>query len=189
MSPTRKFQKDEIIDIAYKIVEKGGFDSVNARKIAKEMGGSVQPIYHNFSTMDELNKAVFEKIYLKYQDLMKQAVDIEHPYLAKGMAYIRFAREYPEFYKIIFMKESKMNLQEFIQSDIEITDNVIECITKKFDILKEDAIDFHVRVWIYTHGLACLVATKTINFSDEEIEKLLFSTVQDMFRGYKGGKK
>lgn len=187
MPPTKKFQKEEIIDITYKIVEKEGFHSVNARRIAKEMGGSVQPIYRNFATMEELNKAVCDKIFLKYQETMKQATDEHKPYLEKGMAYVRFAREYPEFYKIIFMQESKMDLEEFIQSDIETTKNVMESITKKFDISKEDLKDFHIKIWIFTHGLACLVATKTVNFSDDEIRKLLLDTVQEMFRGYKKG--
>ena len=28
-------------------------------------------------------------------------------------------------------------------------------------------------MWIYTHGIACLCVTKTINFTDEEIKELL----------------
>ncbi len=187
MPPIKKFQREEIIDTAYRIVEKEGFNAINARKIAKELGGSVQPIYHNFSTMEELNKEIFDKIYLKYQKTMQQAIDKEHPYLAKGMAYVKFARVYPEFYKIIFMQESKMNLEEFIEADIETTKDVMESIIKKFDISKADLKDFHIKIWIFTHGLACLVATKTVNFSDDEVRKFLLDTVQQMFRGYKKG--
>ena len=187
MPPIKKFQREEIINTTYKIIEKEGFSSVNARRIAKEMGGSVQPIYHNFETMDELNKAVFNKIYSKYQETMKQATDVDKPYLAKGLAYVNFARKYPEFYKIIFMQERKMNIEEFIESDIETTENVMKSITKRFDISKEDLKDFHIKIWIFTHGLACLIATKTVNFSDEEVKKILLDTVQEMFRGYKKG--
>ena len=72
MPPTKRFQRDEIIDTAYKIVEKEGFTSVNARRIAKELGGSVQPIYHNFATMEELNKEVFDKINARGLELLDQ---------------------------------------------------------------------------------------------------------------------
>lgn len=98
--PSKKFYKEEIINAVYKIIEKEGFDSVNARRIAKELGGSVQPIYHNYTTMEELNRDVFNKIYRKYQNTMKNAIDKKHPYLAKGIAYVKFAKEYPEFYKM-----------------------------------------------------------------------------------------
>ncbi len=187
MPPTQKFQREEIINTAYEIVKKEGFTSVNARRIAKELGCSVQPIYRNFSTMKELKKDVFDKIYRKYQEAMKQANDTEHPYLAKGLAYIGFANEYPEFFKAIFMRKGEMNLEEFIQADIEVTKNVMEAITKKFNISKEDLEDFHIKVWILTHGLACLMATKTIRLSRDEIRKLLLNTVQELFKGYQKG--
>lgn len=189
MPPAKRFQREEIINIAYQIVEKEGFNAINARRIAKEMGGSVQPIYHNFATMDELNKEVFDKIYLKFQNTMKEAINKKHAYLEKGMAYVKFAKQYPEFYKIIFMRENNMNLEEFIQNDTETLRNVMESITKKFDISKEDLKDFHTKVWIFTHGLACFVATKTVNFSDKEIRKFLLNTVQELYRGYKKGNK
>ncbi len=184
MPPIKRFQKEEIVDTAYRIVEKEGFDALNARRIAKELGASVQVIYHNFSDMNELNKEVYAKIFYKYQDTMKLATDKEKPYLAKGIAYVKFAREYPEFYKVIFMQESEMNLEEFILADINTTENVMLSITKKFDISEEDLKDFHIKVWIFTHGLACLIATKTVKFSDDEVRKLLMDTVQEMFRGY-----
>lgn len=189
MPPIKRFKREEIIDTAYKIVEKEGLGSVNARRIAKELGGSVQPIYHNFATMEELNKEVYDKIYTKYQEIMKNTIDDEHPYLAKGMAYVKFAKEYPEFYKMIFMQESKMNIEEFIQADIEVTENIMESIIKKFDISKESVKEFHIQVWIYSHGLACLVATKTVKFSDSEIREKLINIVQQLFRGYKKGKE
>ena len=44
------------------------------------------------------------------------------------------------------------------------------------------------KVCIFTHGIAFLVATKTIEISDEEISKLLGDTVIEMIKGYKGGK-
>lgn len=42
---------------------------------------------------------------------------------------------------------------------------------------------FHLKVWIFTHGLATLVATQTIEISDQEIERLLTETVWAMAIG------
>lgn len=49
----------------------------------------------------------------------------------------------------------------------------------------EEQKQFHIKVWIFTHGIACLVATKTVEFSDEEISDLLGNTVLEMLKGYK----
>lgn len=185
MPPVKKFQREEIINTAYEIVKEKGLSSLNARSLAQKLGGSVQLIYHNFIDMNELVGEVREKIHKKYKENLEQATDENHPYLAKGMAYVKFAKDYPEFYKILFMEESKMNLEEFFQIDKDTNQNVMQSIIKKFDVSKEQLEDFHIKVWIFTHGLACLTATKTVRFSDEEIRKYLIETVNELFKGYK----
>lgn len=189
MPPIKKFSKEKIIDVTYELLKNEGIENINVRRIAKELNGSVHLIYHNFSNMDELLNEVYKKIYIKYQDIIKNAKDDNKPYLAKGLAYIKFAYEYPEFYKIIFMQESKMDIEKFMMSDIETIKNVILSINKKFDIKNEDLIEFHKKIWIFTHGLASLIVTKTINFNEEKIKKILIDTVNEMFIGYKERKK
>lgn len=185
MPPTKRFQRDEIIDTAYKIVEKEGFDSVNARRIAKELGGSVQPIYHNFATMEELNKAVTEKIYNKYKEIMDNSTDKEKPYLAKGMGYIKFAKEYPEFFKILFMRKSALSPQEFILADKVTKESVIQAGQSVFNLSYEEQSKLHTKIWLITHGLACLVATETIDYSENEIKELLGSSTREIIAGHK----
>ena len=103
MPPIKRFEKEDIVNTAYEIVKKEGFSGLNARRIAKELSCSVQPIFHNFETMEELEEVVKKKIYDKFDEQIRNASDKEKPYLAKGMAYIRFAKDYPEFFKILFM--------------------------------------------------------------------------------------
>ena len=77
MPPIRKFKREDIIDTAYNIVKDEGFESINARRIAKELGCSIQPIFHNFATMDELYKAVYDKISEKCREYMFRDTDKE----------------------------------------------------------------------------------------------------------------
>ena len=48
MPPIRKFKREDIIDTAYNIVKDEGFESINARRIAKKLGCSIQHIFHNW---------------------------------------------------------------------------------------------------------------------------------------------
>ena len=48
MPPAKKFQREDIIRTAYELVKSEGMGEMNARRIAKELGCSTQPIYHNF---------------------------------------------------------------------------------------------------------------------------------------------
>ena len=39
------------------------------------------------------------------------------------------------------------------------------------------------------HGIATMIATKTVKFSDKEIEDIITSTTQEMLFGYKNKKE
>lgn len=184
MPPLRKFTKDDIVDIAYEIVKEEGFENLNARRIAKELNSSVQPIFHNFSNMEELKSVVYEKIYNTYIGYMKVNENDVKAYKFMGLSYIKFARDYPEFFKIIFMQKTTLSAENFVMAD-NVGDNVIRTGQKLTGLSFEEQKKFHVKVWIFTHGIACLVATNTVKFTDEEIDKLLENTVLEMLKGYK----
>ena len=185
MPPIKRFEKEDIVNTAYEIVKKEGFSGLNARRIAKELRCSVQPIFHNFETMEELEEVVKKKIYDKFDEKIRNASDKEKPYLAKGMAYIRFAKDYPEFFKILFMKKSDLSPKDFILNDKATTDTVLEAGQAVFNLSSEEQNEIHVKSWIFTHGIACLVATATIEYSEEELKDLLGSAVRQLIYGYK----
>jgi len=176
MPPIRKYEKETILSIAYKIVEKEGIGSINARRIARELGSSVQPIFHNFTSMEELNKALYERIYQKYKECMLEGEGM-------GLAYIRFARDYPEFFKIIFMQQTPYSVETFIITD-SLGDHVIKAGQKLTGLSYEEQKKFHSKVWIFTHGMACLVATKTVQIEENELSELLETTVRELLKGY-----
>ncbi len=178
------FRKEDVLEITYKIVEKEGFEGVNARRIAGELNSSVHPIFKHFKDMEELKKAVYEKIYAKYQEYMLSGRNEENAYKKMGISYIQFAKDYPEFFKIILMQKTNLNAENFVMAD-KIGDDVIEIGQRLTGLSFEEQKKFHVKVWIFTHGIACLVATKTVEFSEEEIGDLLGNTVREMLKGFK----
>lgn len=184
MPPIKKYDKESVINDALEIAKYEGLKSINARYLAKRLGCSVQPIFHNFKNMESLKNEVYLRIYQKYQEYMLEASKKEKAYKEMGLAYIKFARDYPEFFKIIFMQETDCKPEEFISYD-SLGNNVIEKGQVLTGFSYEEQKDFHVKVWIFTHGLACLVATKTIALNDEEIDKLLGETVLEMVKGRK----
>lgn len=188
MPPVRKFKEEDIINKAYEIVEKEGFEGLNARRIAKELGCSVQPIFHNFSNMEELNRKVFEKICSKYREYLTSNSESEKEYKKTGLSYIKFAKDYPEFFKIMFMQKTPLDVEEFMMNDT-VSDYIITVGQKMTGLSYEEQKKFHLKVWIFTHGIACLVANKTVDLKDDEIDRLLESTVREMLAGYLGGRK
>lgn len=176
------FTKEVVLDTAYKLVKTEGMESINARRIAKELNASVHPIFRHFKDMEELKKAVYEKIYAKYKEYMLSGVNKEKAYKKMGLSYIKFAKDYPEFFKIIFMQKTNLNAENFIMAD-SASDAVIKAGQELTKLSFEEQKKFHEKVWIFTHGIACLVATNTIKITEKEISDLLGNTVLELLEG------
>ena len=58
MPPTIRFNRDAVLNAAYHLIRREGPHALNARSVAKELGGSTQPIFRLFSGMEELHNAV-----------------------------------------------------------------------------------------------------------------------------------
>jgi len=178
------FTREIVLNTTYELVRKEGINGINARKIAKQLNSSVHPIFRHFKDMEQLKKEVYKKIYDKYKEYMLSGINEEKAYKKMGLSYIKFAKDYPEFFKIMFMQQTKHNAENFVMND-SMGDNVIKVGQKLTGLSFDKQKQFHVKVWIFTHGIACLVSTKTINFSDKEIDELLEKTVLELLSGLK----
>lgn len=70
MPRATKFLKEDIIEAACAVVKKEGLSAINARRVAKELGCSVQPIFYQFENMEDLKQATILHIRKIYQSYM-----------------------------------------------------------------------------------------------------------------------
>lgn len=172
MPARKKIGKEDIIDACLNIIRKDGMDALNARKIAKVLGCSTQPLFYYYENMDEIKNEVLQEISKLFnQALLKSNYD-QPVYKDIGVNYIRFASNEPEFFKIMF--QSKMNKEMFDFIDLTgSSSQIFETISKQTGLSLENAKQFHLKMWLYVNGIASLVAHQTIEFSDDEIDYLL----------------
>lgn len=172
MPARKKIRKEDIIDACLDIIRKDGMDALNARKIAKALGCSTQPLFYYYENMDEIKNEVLQEISKLFnQALLKSNYD-QPVYKDIGVNYIRFASNEPEFFKIMF--QSKMNKEMFDFIDLTgSSSQIFETISKQTGLSLENAKQFHLKMWLYVNGIASLVAHQTIEFSDDEIDYLL----------------
>lgn len=181
MPPVVRYSKNQIIEVAYRIVETEGIENLNARKLSQELNCSIQPIFHNFKTMDELKKNLLKKIYETYQMYMISNTNNLNTYRQMSKNYIRFAKEKPKLFQLLFMTPTNLTPDNFVKFDISFKE--IEKIAEKSTKLsKENVKKFYVKMSIFTHGIASLVASKSCNFTDEQIDKLLVDEYQALMK-------
>ncbi len=171
MPPKIKITKEDIIATAISLVRERGAGAINARAIAVAQNCSTQPIFTNFATMEELQGAVLIAAYDCYLAfLKKEAESSEYPrYKACGMAYIRFAKEEKELFKLLFMRDR--NGEGLIPTDD--FEALVEMIMKANDITREKARLLHMEMWTCVHGIATMIATSFLALDWEIISDIL----------------
>ena len=177
MAPKVKINKDEIVSKALELVRSNGADSLNARIIAKALGCSTQPIFSNFAAMDELQRAVIIAAYELYSDFLKNESESEKytKYKAYGMAYIRFAREEKQLFKLLFMRD-RSNEDISYSPDFEES---VRMIMSANDTTHEKATLFHLELWSFVHGIATMLATSFLELE----EALISDMLSDVYQG------
>ena len=179
MPPKARITKNDIIEAALKLARERGKDAINTRSVAAEMGSSTQPIFSNFKTMDELDEAVKSAAFERYSDFLKKEVE-SHKYpehKALGMAYIRFAKEEKELFKLLFMcdREGKP------LTSTEDFERAVEIITHVTGLSKERARLMQLELWAFVHGIATMFATSFVELDFE----LISTMITDVYQGIK----
>ncbi len=173
-----RFTKDEIIDASITIVREKGFKAISAREIGKTLSSSSKPIFSLFENMEEVNNEIIKRAYTIYTQYIENAMkENKWPkYKASGMAYISFAKEERELFKLLFMRDrtneevEKLNFSPFT-----------EILEKQLGITKDEAELFHLEMWICVHGIASMIATSFLDLDEETISNIL----SDNFLGLK----
>ena len=182
MPPKVKITKEEIINTAVEIVRKDGAQAINARTIAALLNCSTQPVFSNFDTMGKLQEAVIIAAYDRYCDFLKNEVESgRYPqYKAFGMAYVRFAKEERELFKLLFMRDRT-------GEDLSPTpdfEEAVQMIMKANGITIEQATRMHLEVWACVHGIGVMVATSFLPLKWEMISDMLTDVYQGLRKQY-----
>lgn len=172
MPPRAKFTREDIVNTALELVRADGMSGLSARALAAKLGSSVKPIFGMFENMEALQFAVLEAANARYQEHLQRGMEegIYPPYKASGMAYIDFARQESELFKLLFMRdrsgETTVENRDEIQPQLAL-------IQQNLGISADDAYLFHMQMWIYVHGIATMVATSFLDWDDEFVSKVI----------------
>lgn len=183
MPPKVKVTRKDIIDAAVDIVRQSGAQALNARAVATTLKCSTQPVFSNFATMDELRLAVVARADELCRDYMQREVASgEFPaYKASGMAYIRFAKEEKELFKLLYMRD---RTGEVIPDETDVGNEMEAIVHANTGLDGNDAKLFHLEMWAYVHGIAAMFATGFLDLEWELVSKMLTDSYQGLRKQY-----
>lgn len=175
MPPRAKFTKEDITKAALEIVRTENFDSLTARALGKKLGSSACPIFTVFENMEEVQQAVLEAARGVYKGYVEKGLAETPAFKGVGTQYILFAINEPKLFQILFMSEQQKlpDIGNVLPIIDESYPEILASIVTGHGVTEKAAERLYRHLWIYTHGIASLCATKTCRFTGEEISKMM----------------
>ena len=175
MPPKARFSKEEITHTALELIRQRGDEGLTARALGKALNSSACPIFTVFETMEEVRSSAKNAAKDLYAEYVRAGLSEVPAFKGVGMQYIQFAIQEPKLFQLLFMSE---------QTQSPTMDNILPVIDENYSlILRSVEIGYGLReteaerlyrhLWIYTHGIAVLCATKLCRFTLEEMSAML----------------
>lgn len=182
MPPKAKFTREEIVSAALDIVRRGGPESLTARELGAELKSSARPIFTAFQNMEEVREAVLAAARALYNGYVREGIACEKKFKGVGLAYIRFAQSEPKLFQLLFMREQSGTppLNEVLASLDPNYTEILQAVSEDYGLRGESARKLYRHLWIYTHGIAVLCATKVCSFTGAEIGSMLDQVCQSL---------
>lgn len=187
MPPKAKFTKEEITEAALNIVQTNGFEALTSRELGTRLGSSARPIFTVFKNMDEVQQAVIQSAKTVYKEYVNKGLKEEHPFKGVGTQYILFSVHEPKLFQLLFMTEQsqKPDLSGILPLIEESYEEILLSLQEEYEINEHLAEKLYHHLWIYTHGIATLCATKTCCFTGVEISSMITEVFMSLLKNIK----
>ena len=173
MAPKNKFTKEEMVAAAVRVVRARGIDALTAKALSAELGVSTQPVFTCFHTIDEAKREVCSAAERVYDRYVGEGLQMPIPFLGVGMQYMRFAKEEPELYRLLFLTKHEDGGSSAMDALHHSQDLVRESLQQTYHIDAPTADRYFRDMWLVVHSLATLIVTGDCSYSEQEMSEIL----------------
>lgn len=170
LPPQFKFTKEQILSATLELVRKEGQAAVTARRVAQELHASPKVIFGLFESMEALQNAIVLAAQRHFDVFTDHFVKEGRypPYKAVGMAYIRYAAQERELFRLLYMRDRSSELAS-LQND----ESSMKVLMENYRISEMGAKQLQLHMWFYVHGIASLIVTGYLPLDEEKTSQLL----------------
>lgn len=176
MPPKTQIPKEKILDTALQLVIREGYEVINIKRLAKELGCSTQPISWSFGNMEAFREELF-RYALNYMNskMRPNGINPVAALFSVGETYVNMAFDEPNL--IRYLRKDSQGLVNLggigAVFDEEKNKSLREALSRVVGISEEKAREFMNTVVIYTQGLVTFIIDGTITVSREEAMGML----------------
>ncbi len=190
MPPKQRVTKEMILEQAFHIVCENGIEAVTARSVAKQVGCSIQPIFSQFATMEDLRQGTFD---YACEYLMAEIMDFKDSpnfFSQTTLWVLHLAQSRPHLYHLLYLSNNyaSKNLLDVMLA-YESNQEMLDKMMAGYGLDREMCEDILIKGFLFLHGIATMVSTNHMDFSDEQVASMMKDTISDIVRGAKERKE
>lgn len=185
MPPRVKFTKEEIVEAALRVTREGGIDSLTARSLAAELGASTRPMFTYFETVDELKHEVYEAAKGIYKTYIERGLAEPVPFLGVGQNTIRFAREEPELFRLLFLQKPDGADGGAAEALAFSQDLVRDSIMGIYKMDAYEADCYYRNLWLIAFSFCAMIAAGECPYTDEQMSAMFTEVSLAVCKAYK----
>ena len=150
MPPKPKFTREEIVTAALELVAEKGLEALTARELGQKLGSSARPIFTVFQSMEEVQQAVRSAAMERFNRYIRQAMGYTPVFKQVGMQMLRFAREEPKLFQLLFMTESREEgrFEDIFSQLGEMAEISVRTIQSDYGLSPRDAERLFRHMWV-----------------------------------------
>lgn len=170
--------KEELLQTALEMIDTDGLDSITLRDLTQRLGTSRTAVYRHFASKEALILGVIEKGYenldLIFTPIFQDHIQsVDERFNAMGRAYLEFAIEHPNLYRLLFGDTYHQEREEICDYRDESQATGLYALIGLLLEAQEEGIIASVdpmiqaaMVWASIHGLASLLIDGHLMMSD-----------------------
>lgn len=178
MARTTQITREALVDAGVRLVLEKGLEALNARGLAAQAGCSIQPVFRNFGSMENLRVAVFRELDAAYQSFIGARIDKADYLFTISLAHIALAQAQKNLFQAMFLTDEfgARTVEEIVQSSWNR--ETIDCTAAQYSLSLRGAEAVYRDVRFYAFGIALGVYAGTVVLEPEEAGALLRRAIQ-----------
>jgi AcrR family transcriptional regulator len=167
MPPRQKFTPQDVIDAAFQIVRRNGWQGLSARAIAKELSSSTRPVYDYFQSMKNIEKEVVKKALAYFVEYIGRRRTGDR-WLDQALGYIMFAGTEKHLFRCINDEAHIGYQKEFARLHWQALAEQLMADERFKDLPPEAIHRIRVVRWFLVHGISYLACNGWSQFAEDE---------------------
>ena len=187
------FTKYDYGQIALKAIEQvlkdmdQNFDDIwgAIEKLTNTLKAKIDPWFtYIFSSFYRLESDAAKKVYKEY---VQKGLSQKQAFKGVGTQYILFSVNEPQLFQLLFMTEHKEipDLSKVLPLIDESYKQILLSIQSDYGLTAAFAERLYHHLWIYTHGIATLCATRMCRFTGDEISEMITEVLISLLKNMK----